>query len=479
LGEAVKLTYISQAIYNGGEQTYYKADITDIGELRGIFTEDCEDWNEDDEVYMLATFTFKESYGGNEIGVIDCALYDYTLWENNQGTADDDVVETDVEIPENFEELLNGTKSMYLDITLDNMYLYDALTFMQYGETVGAYALTDLDLDGTVEMIVQLVADGNNTNRLVVDEQGGELYGYYFSDVDQYLSEIYQNGIYTAYRDDGKVYFQRFSFDTVDYRFTEVASTNDLSYFSNEEQAESIRRNSGTPTGSDLRYVIDGSDVSENDFAEYFSSNINDIFVRWVEWTASQTGEQVDEANDSGNIIEDDIESDTGETSKAKLDDVPYAGVKSNILGEDFMFYIDMHNMYGQECDESVMSQFGMQTDDVTYYMETTSGNAPIYYIGVKAGEIVSSCAYMNSATLKNVFTSEALLQVTPKRVNMYGGAIYLIWGLQNGYLIVKSYETTGSYLNNVVEWYAYIADADMNSYMEYEELPDGYYQFE
>jgi hypothetical protein len=219
--------------------------------------------------------------------------------------------------------------------------------------------------------------------------------------------------------------------------------------------------------------------VSENDFAEYFSSNINDNFVRWVEWTASQTGEQVDEANDSGNIIEDDIESDTGETSKAKLDDVPYAGVKSNILGEDFMFYIDMHNMYGQECDESVMSQFGMQTDDVTYYMETTSGNAPIYYIGVKAGEIVSSCAYMNSATLKNVFPSEDLLQVTPKRVNMYGGAIYLIWGLQNGYLIVKSYETTGSYLNNVVEWYAYIADADMNSYMEYEELPDGYYQFE
>jgi hypothetical protein len=154
----------------------------------------------------------------------------------------------------------------------------------------------------------------------------------------------------------------------------------------------------------------------------------------------------------------------------------------NNILGNDYKSYITQNQLYGTEYSKDTMHQiYGMQNDDdVTYYAVYGSGWSDSWFLGVRNGIIVSFCESMYSSYFRDIFPQSEFTETSPKRVNWYTGERFLIWKLDNCYLIVSTYESattsiSGTYLDNTVTWTAYIADADMNEWMEYSAVPDGF----
>jgi hypothetical protein len=119
--------------------------------------------------------------------------------------------------------------------------------------------------------------------------------------------------------------------------------------------------------------------------------------------------------------------------------------------------------------------------DDVTYYTVRNSWSDVDRYFGVREGIIVSDTlvtSRMQNNFFTDIFTDDVFYDVNPKRVNWGDGRKFLIWGVSNGYLVIECqdpYQGARSKEYYLVSWYSFISDADMNEWMEYSAVPDGF----
>ena len=161
-------------------------------------------------------------------------------------------------------------------------------------------------------------------------------------------------------------------------------------------------------------------------------------------------------------------------------DDVPYVDISSSGLGMNYSQLLIQNDMYANDYPRDAMSRYGMQYDDDIDYKAVDDGFTT-YYVGVKNDTIVSILQEGYSEYFRDIIAYDGpLTEVSPKRVNAPNGERLLIWKLNNGYLIVDTYpsattDLTGSYLDNIVNWYTFLTDPSTNEWMEWSAVPNGF----
>jgi hypothetical protein len=365
---------------------------------------------------MLATFTFKDSADGNEIGVIDSALYDYTLWENNKQNDTeniDEYKETVTEDSESFDltdfsdfEVINTEfYSIKIPITWSGKYRYEQSD--------------NLDLEGAYTLRVYMKCNGN---------EGGLLFSILMYDVNDHNLQVeiedYGYDIGRIKTDSGNVYELVWEYSGDRDCSDEEANQ----YFAMQEMVEPI---------------------------------IDTILLNGSQW----------------------IGTETETTSNVNTDDVPFIGWTSYALGQEFNSYCRSNSLDVMEFSrDTIHSYFQMQNDDdVTYYSVRNSWSDVDRYFGVRDGIIVSDTmvtSRMQNNFFTDIFTNDVFYDVNPKRVNWGDGRKFLIWGISNGYLVIECqdpYQGARSKEYYLVSWYSFISEADMNEWMEYSAVPDGF----